>query len=220
MMHGQAELIQLLNQQGWAVSDTVLPPAWHAELGDQARALWAAGAFTPGEIGRSETGARQPEIRGDAICWLRPGMAGYDHPFLGWMAAFRTALNDHFSMGLRSHEFHFARYGVGKGYQKHIDQHRGTDHRKVSVVFYLNPGWDPANGGELSLYQPRDPDAEMARIAPLGGRLIVFVSGVMPHAVRPCKAVRWSLTGWLRTDDVGGATGAPGGPAAMQARQA
>jgi SM-20-related protein len=118
------------------------------------------------------------------------------------MAQFREVLNERFDMGLRSQEFHFARYDAGAGYRKHIDQHRGSDHRKVSIVLYLNADWDDADGGELCLYDPYHPDAEIGRFPPMGGRLAVFVSGVMPHEVLPARAVRWSLTGWLRTDDI------------------
>lgn len=199
-MNRHAELVQALNDQGWALSDTAIPSQWTADLLALARQRWEDGAFTPGEIGQQKSGALQPKIRGDAVCWLQPDMAEAEHPFMAWMAQFRDTLNQHFGLGLRSHEFHYARYEDGRGYQKHIDQHRGTDHRKISIVYYLNPQWGPDDGGELCLYQPRDPDAEMLRVAPLGGRLVVFVSGVMPHAVLPARAVRWSLTGWLRTD--------------------
>ncbi|CAM5216856.1 hypothetical protein CDEF62S_03206 [Castellaniella defragrans] len=80
-----------------------------------------------------------PEVRGDWIHWIEPESPQGEHPFFSWMTQFREALNAQFSMGLRSQEFHFARYAEGKGYQKHIDQHRGTDHRKVSIVLYLTP---------------------------------------------------------------------------------
>ncbi|MFT0533696.1 2OG-Fe(II) oxygenase [Castellaniella hirudinis] len=198
------ELIHLLNRQGWAVIDTVVPAPWQAGLLAQARQWWAAGQFTVGEIGRSDTGAHQPTIRGDSICWVRPDADIAAHPFFAWMRQFRRVLNEDYGMGLRSQEFHFARYDAGAGYKKHIDQHRGTDHRKVSIVLYLNPDWDARDGGELCLYDPYRPEVEIQRFAPVGGRLAVFVSGVMPHQVMPAQATRWSLTGWLRTDPIPG----------------
>lgn len=201
-MNDYDEIIRLLNQQGWAISDTAIAPAWQADLLAQARQLWEAGRFSGGEIGRGAQDARQPSVRGDSICWVPPASSLAGHAFFAWMAQFRQVLNDRYGMGLRSQEFHFARYAPGAGYKKHIDQHRGTDHRKVSIVLYLNADWDPAHGGELCLYDPYDPDAEIQRFAPLGARLAVFVSGVMPHEVLPSRAVRWSLTGWLRTDDI------------------
>jgi len=201
-MNDYDDIIRLLNQQGWAIVDAAIPAAWRETLRAHARQLWDDGLFSGGEIGRKAQDARQPAVRGDAICWVPPGSVLAGHPFFGWMAQLRQVLNERYDMGLRSQEFHFARYAPGAGYKKHIDQHRGTDHRKVSIVLYLNDGWDPADGGELCLYDPYNPDAEIARFPPLDARLAVFVSGVMPHEVLPARAVRWSLTGWLRTDDI------------------
>ncbi|CAM5183603.1 hypothetical protein CDEF62S_04649 [Castellaniella defragrans] len=199
-MNSCDEIIRLLNQQGWAVSDTAVSPQWQAGLLAYSQDLWAEGHFRAGEIGRGVQSRLLPEVRGDWIHWIEPESPQGEHPFFSWMTQFREALNAQFSMGLRSQEFHFARYAEGKGYQKHIDQHRGTDHRKVSIVLYLNPQWDAADGGELCLYQPYKPDVEMQRILPLGARLAVFVSGMIPHAVLPCRRPRWSIAGWLRTD--------------------
>lgn len=200
-MNDYDEIIRSLNQRGWSISDSVIPLSWQVTLLLQGLQWWADGQFTAGEIGRGADDALRPEIRGDSICWIEPGSPEAHHPFFGWMARFREELNVRFDMGLRRQEFHFARYGSGKGYKKHIDQHRGTDYRKISIVLYLNQQWNPMNGGELCLYEPYDPDVEIRRVAPMGGRLAVFVSGMMPHAVLPCRETRWSVTGWLRTDE-------------------
>jgi SM-20-related protein len=193
------EIIHLLNRQGWAISDSAIPVEWQSDLLAQSRQLWEHGSFRAGQVGR-EAKVNLPEVRGDWIHWIEADSPEGAHPFFVWMTRFREALNERFGMGLRSQEFHFARYAEGKGYQKHIDQHRGTDYRKVSIVLYLNPEWDATDGGELCLYQPYHPDDEMQRILPLGARLAVFVSGMIPHAVLPCRKPRWSIAGWLRTD--------------------
>lgn len=176
-----------------------MPASWHHSLLNQAQELWHANKFSPGEIGQAKDGY-QPKIRGDQVYWLEPNSTETQHPFFNWMAEFRKVLNQDYNMGLNSQEFHFARYEGGIGYKKHIDQHRGTDFRKVSIVYYLNQQWDDTNGGEICFYSPRNPEQEIMRAAPHGGRLAIFVSGVMPHEVLPSKAPRWSLTGWLRTD--------------------
>jgi SM-20-related protein len=199
-MNDYDEIIQALNQRGWIVTDRAVPLASWTALLAKARELWKAGRFQASEIGQGTNG-RQPGIRGDAICWVQPGSALAQREFFLWMARLRQVLNERFNMGLRNQEFHFARYPEGKGYQKHIDQHRGRNFRKISIVLYLNPAWDAADGGELCLYQPYQPDVEMQRFAPMGGRLAVFVSGMIPHAVLPCKKTRWSVAGWLRTDE-------------------
>ncbi len=193
-------IIHALDQRGWAIADHAIPRAWCAALREEAQQLWQAGQFEAGEFGLDPASGKEPEVRGDAICWVQPGSRLAGHDFFTWMANFRAVLNERYPLGLRSQEFHFARYPGGRGYRKHLDQHRGRNFRKVSVVLYLNAGWDPADGGELCLYEPRDPEVEMRRVVPLEARLAVFMSGLVPHAVLPCRATRWSVTGWLRTD--------------------
>lgn len=193
-------IIDLLNRQGWAVTDSAMEPAWSGQLLAQAQKLWKAGRFEHGEFGRHGHGGREESIRGDAICWITAGTKAASHPFFAWMTRFREELNQRFNLGVLSQEFHFARYPQGKGYVKHLDQHRGRNVRKISIVYYLNPQWNTADGGELCLYETYNPDVEIQRFAPLGGRLAVFVSGRVPHEVLPCRQTRWSIAGWLRTD--------------------
>lgn len=193
-------LIDLLNAQGWAVSDTAVKPEWSRQLLGTAQKWWRAGRFEPGAFGREGVGGQHAETRGDAICWVQPASRVAEHPFFLWIAQFRQILNARYNLGVRSQEFHFARYPAGAAYKKHIDQHRGVNFRKISLVLYLNRQWNPAHGGELCLYQTYNPDVEIQRFAPLEARLAVFVSGRVPHEVLPCRATRWSLAGWLRTD--------------------
>ena len=194
------EITHALNTRGWIVTDSAIPKAWVKTLYAKALGQWQNGHFQPGEIGRGPDG-KQPEIRGDAICWIQPKSALAHHEFFAWMARFRSVLNTRYDLGVRSQEFHFARYPAGKGYQKHIDQHRGRNFRKISIVLYLNPAWDEADGGEFCIYEPYQQEVEVRRFAPLGGRLAVFASWMIPHAVLPCRKTRWSIAGWLRTDE-------------------
>ena len=66
-------IISALNRQGWSVSDANVAPAWCAELRRYAQELWAANCFEPGEFGLDPAGGKEPEVRGDAICWVPPG---------------------------------------------------------------------------------------------------------------------------------------------------
>lgn len=65
----------------------------------------------------------------------------------------------------------------------------------VSLVLYLNDAWLPEQGGELRLYldERRHQD-----VLPLGGSLVCFLSGQLPHEVLPATRERLSLTGWFR----------------------
>src|SRR5690606_27096523 len=109
-------------------------------------------------------------------------------------------LNHDFFLGLHRAEFHFARYDSGNGYARHMDQHRGQPHRRITLILYLTPGWREGDGGELCIYEPEAPDRERQRVEPRQGRLVLFRSELFPHAVLPARKPRWSLTGWFRND--------------------
>ena len=71
-------------------------------------------------------------------------------------------------------------------------------------MLFLNPNWQPEHGGELVLYQD-DERTERARIAPVDGRLVLFLSEEIPHEVRPTSAPRRSVAGWYRLNtSIGG----------------
>lgn len=200
-MSALESLFVTLEEQGWAVSDDLVDATLAARLHGESRAAWEAGLFHPARIGRGEETARESGIRGDSILWLDDapaGQAGQD--FQAWAAAFRAELNSRYFLGLKREEFHFSHYPVGTAYKKHIDQHRGTLHRKISLVLYLNPEWDERDGGELAIHARDGGAAGLHRVLPKRARLVVFRSDLVPHEVLPCHKTRWALTGWFRTD--------------------
>ena len=200
-MQAREILFAALEQNGWAFSDDVVPSDLVQQLFAECQISWQEGLFREAQIGRGSEKNLNTEIRGDSILWLnseqRDSAGGR---FLQWAEELRRELNQRYYLGLNSEEFHFARYPAGKGYQKHIDQHRGTQARKISLVLYLNPTWETTDGGELCIYDPEKDSREVARILPQSGRLVLFRSDLIPHAVLPCFQTRWSLTGWFRTD--------------------
>lgn len=200
-MQSNESLFENLEKSGWASSDDALAPDLVQSLFSECQKSWQDGLFKEAHIGRGKDKNLNVEIRSDSILWLNSEQndSASSH-FLRWAADLRCELNQRYFLGLNSEEFHFARYPAGKGYQKHIDQHRGTLARKISLVLYLNPTWNPSDGGELCIYQTENDHLEMQRILPLGGRLVIFRSDIVPHAVLPCFQTRWSLTGWFRTD--------------------
>lgn len=209
-------LFRPLEERGWAVGDRIVPSSLTQSLRNHAHQVWQQGFFRPASVGRQAGLKHDPDIRGDAICWLDDKTP--DTPaaeFLAWADGLRQDLNRHFFLSLRGQEFHFARYEPGRGYARHLDQHGGTSARKVSLVLYLNEDWETGDGGELCLYGPAakeeaaasagrtsagdGPEAD-ARILPEAGRLALFLSDRIPHEVLPARRVRWSLTGWFRDD--------------------
>lgn len=194
-------LFQSLEEQGWAVSDTLVPRTWQEALLGQSQQLWQDKQFHQAHIGRSASDSLNLDVRGDAICWVNTESPQASHPFFDWVTQLRQQLNNRYYLGLRSQEFHFARYETGRGYKKHIDQHRNTGHRKISLVLYLNAEWGKPDGGELCLYRPDNDMHETQRILPQPARLVIFRSDMIPHEVLPCAQTRWSLSGWLRSDE-------------------
>jgi len=201
LMQSLETLFENLEEKGWAFSDEVLPANLAEELLAECQKSWQDGLFQEAQIGRGTGKSLDTEIRGDSILWLN---SEHNHRasgrFLEWAAELRHELNRRYYLGLNSEEFHFARYPTGKGYHKHIDQHRGTQSRKISLVLYLNPHWNQSDGGELCIYDATQDSLEVQRILPQPARVVLFRSDLVPHAVLPCFQTRWSLTGWFRTD--------------------
>lgn len=66
----------------------------------------------------------------------------------------------------------------GQDLDAHVDFNRHPItgwHRRLNLIVYLNPEWDEAWGGCLDLHRdPRAPDDEVIRIAPLNNRCVIF----------------------------------------------
>lgn len=196
-----AVLLDNLDTQGWAVSDTLFPSDLALTLQAEAQQRWVDGQFHAAGIGRASTHILQSALRGDSVCWLNDNdTTPLTAQFHQWVDALQQIFNRHFFLGLKQQEMHFARYETGSCYTRHIDQHRHTLHRKISLVLYLNPVWNANDGGELCIYDPDHPDMEMTRVLPLLGRIVVFRSDTIAHEVLLSQQPRWSLTGWFRTD--------------------
>ncbi len=155
-----------------------------------------ADQLTRAGVGRAGDYQLNDSVRGDAIQWLEPGAAAVTE-FLSAMDKLRGALNERLFLGLADYEAHFASYTPGAFYKKHRDAFLGQPGRKVSSVFYLNPDWDLAAGGELVLYDEAG-EQELVRIAPECGRLVLFLSEDFPHEVLPARNARQSIAGWFR----------------------
>ena len=58
---------------------------------------------------------------------------------------------------------------------------------------------DPADGGELVLYQ-NDEDTTGIRVTPALGTVVLFLSEEFPHEVKPASQNRFSIAGWYRVN--------------------
>jgi SM-20-related protein len=137
-------------------------------------------------------------IRNDKIFWLdKIHNNASENAFLQLIDRFVLHLNSTCYTGITSYEFHFAMYEEGSFYKKHFDQFKSNASRQYTMIFYLNPDWKIADGGELCVYFK---DETTQKIAPTNGKSIFFKSSELEHEVMLSNAKRMSITGWLKID--------------------
>jgi SM-20-related protein len=192
--------LEALAEDGYTIIDNYLPPSMITVLRQQAVRLHDDGIMHQAGIGKDQGNKIISEVRGDSVYWLDDaGQTPEQCDILNRMQALQEQLNRCFFLGLFEFECHFAVYAPGAVYLKHLDQFKGQQERQVTVVLYLNEDWQHGNGGELRLYLDESESAAVVDIAPLGGRLVLFLSGRFHHEVLPAQRTRISLTGWFRT---------------------
>jgi hypothetical protein len=81
--------------------------------------------------------------------------------------------------------------GDGSYYDKHYDNSGGDDLRKLTILYYMNPGWRPELGGCFRIYKKETDGAEeiITDIEPRGDRLFMFWSDRLVHSVMPTQVL-------------------------------
>jgi SM-20-related protein len=194
-MHAQLESIaDGLAEHGYAVVDQFLSQ-------DEVNAILASESFTAEKndfrkagIGKKEAHQINEAIRGDFIRWLDRRTA---HPavlvYLDRLQELMQYLNRSLYLSLKDYEVHMTVYPAGSFYKRHLDQFKKEDHRRLSVICYLNTDWKEEHGGQLRMHI----DGDTIDFLPLAGRLICFRSELIEHEVLPATRERLSITGWL-----------------------
>jgi len=185
---------------GYTIIDRFLPAAEITTLADEAQSMQRQGEFRLAQVGSGTQQEQHPEIRNDRIHWLTPGsLSPAQQHYFDLIEALRLHLNRRLFLGLFEFEGFMAIYPPGSFYQKHWDRFEGMPHRMVTAILYLNESWQQSDGGILRLYLKGEEDgSSFLDIEPIGGRLVLFLSGRFPHEVMPANRDRLSLTGWLR----------------------
>ena len=150
--------------------------------------------FEPAGIGAQERHQIVTSIRGDSTYWLD---SKHDHElesFWGLVRETVQMLNRYCYLSLSGFEFHLAHYPAGSYYKRHLDQFQGRNNRLISMIIYLNEGWQKGDGGELELIASRQ---SPQLVEPIAKRCVLFKSADVPHAVLKANKSRYSLTGWL-----------------------
>jgi SM-20-related protein len=164
--------------------------------------------FKQAAIGREQLQHINSTIRNDRISWL-DGSSGAQKTYLQIMEQLRIVINRQLFLGLFDYESHYAYYGPGDFYQRHVDAFRGRSNRLLSSVLYLNQDWLPEDQGELLMFHGAQ-SCPFLIIPPNFNQCILFLSEQFPHEVRVAKRHRYSIAGWYRINNsIGGQVDPP-----------
>lgn len=208
------DIADALAAKGFVIVDNCLPDKILTELIFHFSSLEDAD-FKQAGVGRQDDFQLNRSVRRDRIHWLQDNVMA-ETAFLNWMEALRLGLNRRLFLGLIDYECHYASYGIGAFYKKHLDAFKAPPaiiqapvqvsplqaqpERVVSSVIYLNQSWQRGDGGELLLYDSSDKLLET--IAPEYGKLVLFLSDRFPHEVAVAQRERHSIAGWFRVNAV------------------
>ena len=207
--HNLQQQLDQITDRGYCVMDNFLSPSVIDTLASEILVLENGALLHAANTGRAQTTVNT-KLRGDSIYWLNESEASpAQQTYFDEMERLRYGLNRHLYLGLDLLESHLALYPIGAGYQKHLDRFKANDNsqlpqRQISCILYLNKDWLEEDGGYLRLYLNADDatdgivaTASSLDIAPIAGRLVMFLSDTFYHEVLPAKRARMSLTGWF-----------------------
>ena len=183
-----------LAENSYAVADQFLSQSEVTAILDAKEFQQGAAQFRKAGIGKQQQHQVNEAIRGDYIHWVdknsaAPGVALY----LDRVRDLMQRLNETLFLSLKDFEIHMTLYPIGSYYKRHLDQFKKDDHRKLSIICYLNQDWEKHHGGQLRIYTSGVP----VDILPIAGRMVCFRSDKLEHEVLPASRVRLSLTGWI-----------------------
>ena len=150
--------------------------------------------FKKAGIGKSTDKQINESIRGDYIQWIDKETAAPEiKVYLNRLGEMISHINRSLYLSLKEAEVHMTVYPTGTFYKRHLDQFKKDDHRKLSVICYLNEGWKETHDGQLRMHLPEGE----TDVLPTAGRLVCFRSDQIEHEVLPATRERMSLTGWI-----------------------
>lgn len=184
--------LEELAENDVVIVDDFIDASLYADLRQLCQARRAE--FEEAGIGAREQHSIQKKIRGDWTHWLDRARDRELEVFWQLVDETLAVMNRYCFLSLSGYEFHLAHYPVGSHYNKHLDQFANRNNRMISMVVYLNEGWQEGDGGELEIF-PKHGSPQL--IPPLARRGVLFKSAELPHQVHVAKKDRYSLTGWL-----------------------
>ncbi|CAE8640612.1 unnamed protein product [Polarella glacialis] len=189
----QASMAAALRSQGWFIRDGLLGTDTCLRIRAEVASLHASGLFAQSYSEVVETGEKiwrqgvHAMELGPETWQTAPTLVVY---LAELMRELPPVLNEsfqelHLSESIFGHKLAVS-VGAGSHYPKHLDNVSGapSDTRKLTAIYYMNPGWDSKNGGAIRLYdrleKPQHVDVE-----PMADRLLLFWSDLLVHEVLP-----------------------------------
>ncbi len=183
-----------LADNGYAVIDNFLSPHEVKSILELDEFQNGMLQFRKAGIGKSLDKQINEAIRGDYIQWIdRASASPAVQCYLTKLHEMISFVNQNLFLSLKDYEVHMTIYPPGSYYKRHLDQFKKDDHRKLSVIVYLNESWTEAEGGQLRIYLPD----KYIDVLPIAGRLVCFRSDQLEHEVLPASRPRLSITGWI-----------------------
>ncbi|HEX6226773.1 MAG TPA: 2OG-Fe(II) oxygenase [Chryseolinea sp.] len=183
-----------LAENGYAVADEFLTQGEVKDILNLKEFQTGSEYFRKAGIGKSKDHQINESIRGDYIHWIDKNSAsGPVKTYLERLDDLIRFLNESLFLSLKDFEAHMTIYPEGSYYKRHLDQFNRDDHRKLSVICYLNENWTVGEGGQLRMFLA----GQTLEILPAAGRLVCFRSDQIEHEVLPATRARLSLTGWI-----------------------
>lgn len=193
-------IVEALAERGYAVESAFFSPALVRSLCREAQLRDSRGEFASAAVGRRHAHHHNGLVRRDRTCWL-DGSTLAQCRLLEALDSLRETVNRELFLGLFDYEAHFAIYGQGAFYRRHLDAFSGNNSRVLSTVVYLNPLWSPGDGGALRLWPEPDATRPVLDVAPCSGTLVCFLSERIPHEVLAARRERFSIAGWYRRNN-------------------
>jgi SM-20-related protein len=183
-----------LSEHGYAVADQFLSQFEVDNIVALPEFKKSEEVFKKAGIGKSTDLQINEAVRGDYIRWLDKNTSDPAvKTYLNRLNELVSFLNEALFLSLKDYEVHMTVYPIGTFYKRHLDQFKKDDHRKLSVICYLNNDWHPEHGGQLRMFLPTG----AKDVLPVAGRLVCFRSDQIEHEVLPASRERLSLTGWI-----------------------
>ncbi|GAM19574.1 hypothetical protein SAMD00019534_027490 [Acytostelium subglobosum LB1] len=218
LQYFQLQHLTQLETDGYIIIDDFVGQTLHDSCRKETLQLYDSGdKLRDANMSRGDTKWNDKSIRSDKIMWLnkdtcldlKEGRIPHISTLLARLEQLRSELNaviPSLHLDETRTQSQLAIYPSGGRYIKHTDSFVGGNSRRITCIYYLNPGWKPQDGGELRLYMPQlqqqqqqhDNLTTTVDIEPLGDRLLLFLSEYIPHEVRPSLAdSRIAITTWF-----------------------